>query len=79
MVFFADKMLEDTEWNHVLKQKGIINGPIKNEIEMTQDQIEEIVDKVLDKAQHGKAMEDCDLDELEGLEDDDLEDNRVLE
>ncbi len=69
-------MLQDTEWNHVLKQKGIVSGPIQNEVEMTEEQIHEIVDKVMEDREAAKTMQ-----ELEEMEDDleFLEDNRILE
>ena len=35
---------EDTEWNDILRQKGIL--PPKQELEVTQDQIEELLDEV---------------------------------
>ncbi|KAJ3368082.1 hypothetical protein HDU91_000871 [Kappamyces sp. JEL0680] len=55
--------------------------------EITQEKLEEIVDQgrlaglmvVIATHENGKPMEDRDLDELLELEDDDLEDDRILE
>ncbi|KAJ3103693.1 hypothetical protein HDU97_009946 [Phlyctochytrium planicorne] len=65
---------EDTEWNDALRERGII--PPK-EAEITEEQIEAMMDKVI-KAKYGeKDIEDRTLDELDELEDE--EDDRVLE
>lgn len=66
---------EDTEWNDVLRAKGII--PPK-EAEVTEDQIVDLVEQSVQQKANGgqKAMEDMDLDELDLLEDE--EDERVL-
>ncbi|KAJ3117929.1 Phosducin-like protein 3 [Phlyctochytrium bullatum] len=66
--------LEDTEWNDALRAQGIL--PPK-EVEITEDAIEEMVDKVIKEKYGGKTLEDRTLDELDELEDD--EDDRVLE
>ena len=43
---------EDTEWNDVLRKKGIIPQKEK-EAEITEDQIQEMVDEVLRKKMGG--------------------------
>ncbi|KAI9205379.1 thioredoxin-like protein [Polychytrium aggregatum] len=65
---------EDTEWNDILREKGIL--PPK-EPEFTEDDIVELVEKAVHEKYHGKSIEDRDLDELAELED--IEDDRVLE
>ncbi|ORY00580.1 phosducin-like 3 [Basidiobolus meristosporus CBS 931.73] len=62
---------EDTEWNDILRAKGIL--PPKNEI--TEEQILDALDEVIAEA-NSKKLEDKDLDELDELEDE--EDERVL-
>ncbi|KAJ8329488.1 Proteolipid protein 2 [Batrachochytrium dendrobatidis] len=69
-------MSEDTEWNDVLRDKGIL-PPKPKELEITEDEIAQMIDKTVHEMQHGKALEDRTLDELDELED--LEDDRVLE
>lgn len=68
---------EDTQWNDILRAKGII--PQKEEAEVTEDQIVDIVEQSVQQKANGgqKALEDMDLDELDLLEDE--EDERVLE
>ncbi|KNE61877.1 hypothetical protein AMAG_07149 [Allomyces macrogynus ATCC 38327] len=64
---------EDTEWNDVLRAKGIL--PPK-EITVTEDELNALVDQsVVDY--HEKKLANASLDELDELEDD--EDDRVLE
>merc|ERR1712226_1228087 len=60
---------EDTEWNDVLRAKGII--PPK-EPEITEDQIADMIDQAVQKHVNGdqKDMEDMNLDELDEIEDD---------
>ncbi|KAJ3140814.1 hypothetical protein HK100_008985 [Physocladia obscura] len=72
---------EDTEWNDILRSKGIIP-----EKEFTEEQILDIVDETMEKkygltAGGEKLLEACSLDELKELEDEiDLdEDDRILE
>ncbi|XP_071853984.1 phosducin-like protein 3 [Apostichopus japonicus] len=67
---------EDTQWNDILRAKGII--PPK-EAEVTEDQIVDLLEQSVQQKANGgqKAMEDMDLDELDLLEDE--EDERVLE
>ncbi|XP_022192114.2 viral IAP-associated factor homolog isoform X2 [Nilaparvata lugens] len=65
---------EDTEWNDILRSKGII--PPK-EKELTEDDVVNIVESTIkEKQSNGKQLEDCSLDELDELEDE--EDERVL-
>ncbi|KAI8903165.1 thioredoxin-like protein [Gorgonomyces haynaldii] len=67
--------MEDTEWNDILREKGII--PQKQPEGISEDQIIEIVEKTIREKEFGKDIEDRTLDELDELED--LEDDRVLE
>ncbi|XP_030756823.1 viral IAP-associated factor homolog [Sitophilus oryzae] len=65
---------EDTEWNDILRAKGIIP---QKEKEITEDQIVSILeDTIKSKTKEGKNLEDLDLDELDELED--SEDEAVL-
>ncbi|KAJ3189047.1 hypothetical protein HK101_008982 [Irineochytrium annulatum] len=64
----------DTEWNDILRERGIL--PPK-EKEFTEEDIENLVDKVIQAKYGEKPVEDRDLDELAELEDE--EDDRVLE
>lgn len=67
---------EDTEWNDVLRSKGIIPEKPK-EKEISEDEIIAMMDKAIEKKTVGKAMEDMTLDELDELEDE--EEERILE
>ncbi|ERL90690.1 hypothetical protein D910_08037 [Dendroctonus ponderosae] len=65
---------EDTEWNDILRAKGII--PPK-EKEILEEQIVSMLEETIEKkTQDGKKIEDLDLDELDELED--SEDEAVL-
>ncbi|KNC96154.1 uncharacterized protein SPPG_08542 [Spizellomyces punctatus DAOM BR117] len=66
-------MAEDTEWNAALRAQGILPA----EPEVTEDQINEMLDQVISEKYGEKALEDRNLDELDELEDE--EDDRVLE
>ncbi|KAI8921031.1 thioredoxin-like protein [Powellomyces hirtus] len=67
-------MAEDNEWNDALRAQGIIEP---KEAEITEDQINEMMDKVISSKYGEKDIEDRTLDELDELEDE--EDDRVLE
>ncbi|KAI9101142.1 thioredoxin-like protein [Phlyctochytrium arcticum] len=67
-------MSEDTEWNDALRKQGII--PAK-EVEVTEDDINDMIDKAIQSKYGSKPLEERDLDELDELEDE--EDDRVLE
>lgn len=67
---------EDTEWNDVLRAKGIIPEKPK-EKEVTEDDIVNMLEKTIKAKSGAKDMEDMTLDELDELEDD--EEERVLE
>jgi len=67
---------EDTEWNDVLRAKGIIPEKPK-EKEVTEDEIVSMLEKTIKEKSGAKDMEDMTLDELDELEDD--EEERVLE
>merc|ERR1719446_2021984 len=66
---------EDTQWNDVLRSKGIIPEKQK-EIEINEEDIIAMMDKKIQEKTHGKAMEDMNLDELDELEDE--EEERIL-
>lgn len=73
----------DTEWNDILRAKGIL--PPKPDEDEPQEHDEALVKLVDDaiRARYGKEedmkkdLEACDLDELDELEDE--EDDRILE
>ena len=70
---------EDTEWNDVLRAKGIL-PPKQKELELSEDQIVDMVEQTISKRTGEKVVknyEDMTLDELEEFEDE--EDERVLE
>lgn len=68
---------EDTEWNDVLRAKGII--PQKEEKGITEEQIVQMMEKAIEDKQnsHEKAMSELDLNGLDELED--SEDEAVLD
>lgn len=72
---------EDTEWNDILREKGII--PPKKELEVTEEQIEELLDEVIRKKTEGKDLSEMNIDELNALLDDSnedlLEDDRIVQ
>lgn len=65
---------EDTEWNDVLRAKGIL--PPKEKKDITEDDIVSMLESTIQKKSGKKAMEDMDLDELDELEDE--EEERIL-
>ncbi|XP_059084211.1 viral IAP-associated factor homolog [Tigriopus californicus] len=67
---------EDTEWNDILRQKGIIPDKPK-EPEITEEDIVAMVEQTIDKKANGKTMDEMNLDELDELEDE--EEEKVLE
>jgi len=67
---------EDTEWNDVLRAKGIIPEKPK-EKEVTEDQLVSMLEASIKEKTGAKAKEDMTLDELDELEDE--EEERVLE
>ena len=62
---------EDTEWNDILREKGIIP-------EIKEEEIIQMVDQAIQDF-HFKPLESRNLDELDELEDDDLEDSRIIQ
>ena len=69
---------EDTEWNDVLRAKGIL-PPKQKEVEISEDQIVNLVEETVSKRTGEKVVknyEDMTLDELDEFEDE--EDERVL-
>ncbi|KAI8928672.1 thioredoxin-like protein [Entophlyctis helioformis] len=66
--------VQDTEWNDVLRAKGILP---QKEAEITEEQVLELLEQSINEHRNGKALEDRSLDELDELED--LEDDRILE
>ncbi|XP_051156151.1 viral IAP-associated factor homolog [Leptopilina boulardi] len=69
---------EDTEWNDILRRKGIIPEK-KKDAEITEDQIVNILESTIDQKTGREItnLEDKTLDELDELEDE--EDERVLQ
>jgi len=67
---------EDTEWNDILRAKGVIPEKPK-EAEVTEDDIVKMLEKTVKEKSGVKAMEDMTLDELDELEDE--EEERILE
>jgi len=65
---------EDTEWNDVLRSKGII--PPKAEAEVTEDQIVKMLEGTIQERSGAVNLEKLSLDELDELEDE--EEERVL-
>lgn len=67
---------EDTEWNDVLRAKGIL-PPKPKEKEITEDDIIGMIENTIEQKQnHGKDLSKMGLDELDELED--SEDEAVL-
>uniref|UniRef100_V5FV39 Viral IAP-associated factor n=1 Tax=Anoplophora glabripennis TaxID=217634 RepID=V5FV39_ANOGL len=65
---------EDTEWNDILRQKGIIP---QKEKEITEEQIVSILEETIEKkTDSGKNLSELNLDELDELED--SEDEAIL-
>merc|ERR1712117_848791 len=67
---------EDTEWNDVLRAKGIIPDKPK-EKEVSEDDIVSMLEKTIKEKTGAKEMEDMTLDELDELEDE--EEEKILE
>ncbi|XP_046396761.1 viral IAP-associated factor homolog [Ischnura elegans] len=63
----------DTEWNDILRSKGIIP---KKEKEISEEEVVQIVESTVNEKTQGNKLEDLTLDELDELEDE--EDERVL-
>ncbi|KAG5674410.1 hypothetical protein PVAND_004384 [Polypedilum vanderplanki] len=68
---------EDTEWNDVLRQKGIL-PPKQKEKEISEDDIINMLEQTIEQKQNNERnLEKLDLDELDELED--SEDEAVLQ
>ncbi|XP_055703973.1 viral IAP-associated factor homolog [Phlebotomus papatasi] len=69
---------EDTEWNDVLRSKGIL-PPKEKEAEITEDTIVSMLEQTIEQKAggSGKKLDQMNLDELDELED--SEDEAVLE
>ncbi|KAI9027950.1 thioredoxin-like protein [Hyaloraphidium curvatum] len=67
---------EDTEWNDVLRAKGIIP---QKEVEVTEDQINDMIDEIVKEKTGQRDLDDLDVDELDELLEDDMDDQRILE
>ncbi|KAK9885924.1 hypothetical protein WA026_013802 [Henosepilachna vigintioctopunctata] len=65
---------EDTEWNDVLRAKGII--PPKKETEITEDQIVSLLEETITEKSKGVDFDKLNIDELDELED--SEDEAIL-
>ena len=66
-MFVSEKMMEDTEWNDILRAKGIL--PPKPEPETEGPDVEDITKD---------PREDMTVDEIDRLLEDDMDDDRVL-
>ena len=66
---------EDTEWNDILRKKGILPQKQQDK-EISEDDIVDLLEKTVKEKTQSKPLEDMSLDELEELEDE--EDERVL-
>ncbi|XP_075221954.1 viral IAP-associated factor [Lycorma delicatula] len=67
---------EDTEWNDILRSKGIL-PPKPKEKEITEEDVVNLVESTIKERQDGrKVLDELSLDELDELEDE--EDERVL-
>merc|ERR1711893_11465 len=68
----------DTEWNDVLRAKGIL--PPREEKEISEEQLIGMVEQSIQEKSQGKGYDDMNLDELNELEDDiDEEEERIFE
>lgn len=68
----------DTEWNDVLRAKGIL--PPKEEKEITEDDIVNLIESTIQNKTQGKDLKDMNLDELDEEEDEiDEEEERIFE
>lgn len=68
----------DTEWNDVLRAKGIL--PPKEEKELTEDDIVAMVENTIEQKAQGKDMSEMGLDELNDIEDEiDEEEEKIFE
>ncbi|CAB0006414.1 unnamed protein product [Nesidiocoris tenuis] len=67
---------DDTEWNDILRSKGILP---KKEKEITEDEIVQMVESTIQEKQSkdGKTFDELTLDELDELEDD--EDDAIVQ
>ena len=66
---------EDTEWNDLLRKKGILPPKPK---EVSEDEVVQLLEEtVKERTKEGKQLDEMDLDELDELEDD--EEERVLQ
>eukprot|EP00092_Neocalanus_flemingeri_P029878 GFUD01032443.1.p1 GENE.GFUD01032443.1~~GFUD01032443.1.p1 ORF type:complete len:238 (+),score=80.40 GFUD01032443.1:288-1001(+) len=63
---------EDTEWNDVLRAKGIL-PPKPKEAEINEDDIVKMLEDTIKQKSGRKDLEDMDLDELDELEDEEEE------
>lgn len=68
---------EDTEWNDILRKKGIIPDKPKSQDEITEESIVAMLEQTIDKKANGKTLDEMNLDELDELEDE--EEERILE
>jgi hypothetical protein len=66
----------DTEWNDILRAKGIL-PPKPKELEITEEEMIDMIEETIRAKSGVKKMDDMTLDELDELEDD--EDEIVLE
>jgi len=69
----------DTEWNDVLRAKGILPPKVNNsgDLEITEEAVVNLIDQRIAEGKKEKSYEDMTLEEIEALEDE--EDERVLQ
>lgn len=70
---------QDTEWNDVLRAKGIIPPKVgaSGDLEITEETLVGLIDQRIEDGKKEKNYEDMTLEEIDALEDDD--DERVLQ
>jgi len=69
---------EDTEWNDALRRHKIIPEKPK-EAEVTEEQIQEMIDQAIKEKTGEKDLEDMNLEELAEKEDEDWDDDGLIE
>jgi len=68
---------EDTEWNDILRQKGILPPKPPSAQMLLEKALDEAVE--VHKLKQANPYEDCNLEELDELEEDDLDERIILE
>eukprot|EP01134_Creolimax_fragrantissima_P001690 CFRG1690T1 len=68
----------DTEWNDVLRKKGILPPKEKSEYEITQEKLEEMLVEAIEERSGTKKYANMGIDELDEFEDE-LDDEAVIQ